>query len=100
MKMLQRTNTLQALPILKPHHISLPAKRALHIRLDLLPRLWRRAPCRRVVCELEFRPYDEVHDVGVDAVGPVVVEDFDVGSVGEGRAGGGEGGPAGLEVGS
>jgi hypothetical protein len=79
MKVLHGVYALQALPVLEPYQLfHLGSKRLLHIRLDLLLGLFCTKAGDGIIVELELCPYDEVDDGGIDAVWPVVIEDFDV----------------------
>ena len=50
-----------------------------HIVIDILPRFRSQVICRWIVLEVELRPNDQVHDLLVDTVRPIIVEDLDVG---------------------
>jgi hypothetical protein len=79
MEVLHGVYTLQALPVLEPHDLfHLGSKGLLHIRLDVLFRVFCTETRDGVVVKLELCPHDEVDDGGIDAVWPVVIEDFDV----------------------
>jgi len=81
MEMLHGMNALEALPILEPDDVlgrHMRMEGFLDIGLDLFPRLVREITSGRIVLKLEFCPDDEVHDLVVDTIRPVVVEYFDI----------------------
>lgn len=78
-EVLYRMHALEALPVLEPHHLAdLGGKGLVHVGLDLPGGRFRRQTRVRVVLELKLGPDDEVHNVWIDAVGPVVVQDLNV----------------------
>jgi hypothetical protein len=80
-EVLDGMHALQALPVLEPGKLpglEPASERPLNIRVDLAARLGRRQARRCVVFELELGPDDEVHNLVVDSIGPVVVQDLDV----------------------
>ncbi len=79
MKVLDCVHALQALPILEPHIVlHFGRKRLLYKRLNL--RLGRCCRLSRdwIILQVKLGPDDEVDDVRVKAVRPVVVEDLHV----------------------
>lgn len=80
MKMLNSPHALQFPPIPKPNHVPLPtanSRKGLSNKVFNLASALRQQIIRdRVRGKGEFRPDDEVHDARVEAVGPVVGEDF------------------------
>lgn len=80
-EVLDGMHALQTLPVLEPRvlvGLQPRAERLLHVGINLLERFGRRIARLRVIGELELGPDDEVDDLGVDSVWPVVVEDLDV----------------------
>jgi hypothetical protein len=78
-EVLHGVHALQTAPVLEPHHVlDLPLKSRLHVLVNLPMRLGRRQARFFVVLELKLGPHNQVHNVWVDAVRPVVVQDLDV----------------------
>ena len=66
--------TLQTLPVLEPYELfDFRGKSFLYVSFDLFLGFFGGEAGDGIVFELEFGPDDEVHDVWVDAVRPVVV---------------------------
>jgi hypothetical protein len=79
MKMLDRTHALQRSPITKPNHIFFSANASKHLSnkaIQLSSRLRQQIVVHSVRRRGELCPNDEMHDPRVDAVWPVVEQDF------------------------
>lgn len=80
-EVLDRMHALEAPPVLEPCIVlglDLASERPPDERVDLLVRFRRRVARLCVVLELKLGPHDQVHNLVVDAVRPVVVQDLDV----------------------
>lgn len=79
MEMLDCMHTFQTFPILEPHDVlDSRGKCLLNIFFDFLARLCGRNSSRRVIFELEFCPDDEMYNVRVNTIRPVIVKNFDI----------------------
>jgi len=79
--MLDCVHALQARPVLEPDDMLASdsgAEGPLHVVFDTPPSFGRQVICPRDFFEGELGPYDEVNNLLVDAIWPVVVEDLDV----------------------
>lgn len=79
MEMLNRPHTLQVSPIPKPDNILLPTnprESLTHKPFNLGSTRRQQVIRTRIRRKSEFRPDDEMDDAGIEAVGPVVAEDF------------------------
>lgn len=85
MKVLDRMYTLQALPVLEPHHmiriLHLRPESRVHVVVDAPPRRKRQIIRLRIILEIELGPDDEMHDSRVYSIWPVVVKDLDIGGI-------------------
>jgi hypothetical protein len=55
-----------------------------HIALDLVIGSRRQIACRRIILDIKFDPDDQVDDLGINSIGPVVVQNLHVIRIGEG----------------
>ena len=81
MKVLDSVNTLQALPVLEPNDIlrrNVGAKCLVNIMRDLLTSLVCNVASIWIVVDLELGPDDQMYDVRVNAVWPVIEKDLNV----------------------
>jgi hypothetical protein len=70
---------------LLPRHVR--PKHVLHKRLNQSLRLSSGLARRRIRCEERLGPHDQMSDARIDAVGPVIAQDLDIGGGDEWRAG-------------
>lgn len=80
-KVLDSVHALQALPIFEPDDmlgLDLRVECLPHVVLDLPVGFWRRYTGFRVIFEFKFSPDDEMDDLLIYAVRPIIVENFDV----------------------